>query len=188
MANDIPKAEKAVNEAACEKAGGKWSGRKCTDADGNKIEFDENGNIVDNNKKSTTGEENNNYNPAEHGFKRENANIQEPTDEELEADTSGRTCRKYYTDEWCDEYYSLYNKEKADNKAANREQRKQRRQDILNKIGTGVSNAASKVSTAVSQVFNGKAQKSQTSSTPQQRQEARSIVDQSISQATGGSH
>ena len=187
-ARESQKAEKAVNEAACEKAGGKWSGRKCTDADGNKIEFDENGNIVDNNKKSTTGEENNNYNPAEHGFKRENANIQEPTDEELEADTSGRTCRKYYTDEWCDEYYSLYNKEKADNKAANREQRKQRRQDILNKIGTGVSNAASKVSTAVSQVFNGKAQKSQTSSTPQQRQEARSIVDQSISQATGGSH
>ncbi len=36
------RAEKAVDAAACEKAGGEWIGRKCIDKDGNEIEVDEN--------------------------------------------------------------------------------------------------------------------------------------------------
>ena len=40
------RAEKAVNEAACEKAGGEWTGRKCVDEEGEEIEVDEEGNII----------------------------------------------------------------------------------------------------------------------------------------------
>jgi len=53
------KAERARDEAACQKAGGTWGSNKCTDADGNKIEFDENGDIVDDNKKSSQREKTN---------------------------------------------------------------------------------------------------------------------------------
>lgn len=50
------KAENARDEAACQKAGGTWGGNKCTDADGNEIEVDENGEIVDGNKNSSQRE------------------------------------------------------------------------------------------------------------------------------------
>jgi len=47
-ARESQKAEKAVNEAACKKADGKWNGRKCTDNAGNEIKFDGNGNTINN--------------------------------------------------------------------------------------------------------------------------------------------
>lgn len=87
---------------------------------------------------------------TESDFVRPNAKGAAPTDEQLERDTSGRTCRKYYTDDWCKEYYALYNKEKADQKAATKEQGKQRRQQIVEKLGAGVSNVTHKVGAGIS--------------------------------------
>ena len=50
-------AEKAVkaaqNEKQCSTAGGTWSGKKCIDANGNEMKFDENGNVVNNNNRQT---------------------------------------------------------------------------------------------------------------------------------------
>lgn len=51
-ARESQKAEKAVNEAACEKAGGKWSGRKCTDTNGKEVEINKDA-VQDEKKEST---------------------------------------------------------------------------------------------------------------------------------------
>ena len=90
-------------------------------------------------------------NPADiSDFKRPDAKGEEPTDKQLEDDKTGRICRRYYTDDWCTEYYNLYNKEKEANKAATKEQRQKRREEISNKLKTGFSNVTTKIGTGLS--------------------------------------
>ncbi len=124
------------NQTECEKADG------CIWGAPNKERPDSKGCIAKTDSSTGGG----NSNPVlESDFKREDARGTEPTDDQLEKDPSGRTCRKYYTDEWCDEYYKLYNEERKQKKEVTKQQRKQRREEILNKLSTGISNVTTKI-------------------------------------------
>ncbi len=114
----LQQAEQAKAEQECQDQGKEYSNGQCVDnnnqlqvnADNISIPTSSDSTINNQTKPSkevtSTSTE---INQENDDFKRPNAQGTKPTKSELDLDQSGRECRRYYTDEWCDDYYKNVN-------------------------------------------------------------------------------